>query len=194
MCLVPGCDGVLYADLQLREALGQLLHGSARTTAGLRRAIQQSQESLATLAAHSQLNPKTVVKWKQRTPVHDAPMGLKPLRSTILTLAQAARIVAFRQHTRLPLDDCLYALQATIPHVTPSARHRCLTRPGINHLPEMTGAKPQKQKFKAYPIRDFHIDIAEVRTEEGKLPLFVAIDRTSKFASSEWHEQAKAHV
>src|SRR5262249_46498240 len=28
----------------------------------------------------------------------------------------------------------------------------------------------------------FHIDIAEVRTEEGKLHLFVAIDRTSKFA------------
>jgi len=28
----------------------------------------------------------------------------------------------------------------------------------------------------------FHIDIAEVSTEEGRLYLFVAIDRTSKFA------------
>jgi len=35
---------------------------------------------------------------------------------------------------------------------------------------------------KAYPIGYFHLDIAEVRTEEGKLCLFVAIDRTSKFA------------
>ena len=45
----------------------------------------------------------------------------------------------------------------------------------------MKGDKPKK-KFKAYPIGYFHIDIAEVRTEEGKLQLFVAIDRTSKYA------------
>jgi len=34
----------------------------------------------------------------------------------------------------------------------------------------------------AYPIGYFHIDIAEVQTAEGKLYLYVAIDRTSKFA------------
>ena len=32
-------------------------------------------------------------------------------------------IVALRRHTPLPLDDCLYALQATIPHLTRSALH-----------------------------------------------------------------------
>ena len=37
---------------------------------------------------------------------------------------------------------------------------------------------------------DFHIDIAEVRTAEGKLYLFVAIDRRSKFAFVEPHERA----
>jgi hypothetical protein len=37
-------------------------------------------------------------------------------------------------------------------------------------------------KFKAYAIGYFHIEIAEVRTEQGRLYLFVAIDRTSKFA------------
>ena len=36
----------------------------------------------------------------------------------------------------------------------------------------------------------FHIDIAEVRTREGKLYLFVAIDRTSQFAYAELHGQA----
>ncbi len=46
----------------------------------------------------------------------------------------------------------------------------------------MGGSKPAKQKFKAYPIGYFHIDIAEVQTAEGKLHLYVAIDRTSKFA------------
>jgi len=33
-------------------------------------------------------------------------------------------------------------------------------------------AEPKK-KFKAYPIGYFHIDIAEVRTEDGKLYMFV---------------------
>jgi Integrase core domain. len=49
-------------------------------------------------------------------------------------------------------------------------------------LPEVEGSKPSKKKFKAYPIGYFHIDIAEVQTAEGKLYLYVAIDRTSKFA------------
>ena len=57
--------------------MGQVLHGSARTTPALRRAIQQSQESIAKLAARYQLNPKTVAKWEKRTHVHDAPMGPK---------------------------------------------------------------------------------------------------------------------
>ena len=46
----------------------------------------------------------------------------------------------------------------------------------------MDGDKPKRQRFKRYPIGFFHIDIAELRTSEGKLYLFVAIDRTSKFA------------
>src|SRR5262249_12383385 len=45
-----------------------------------------------------------------------------------------------------------------------------------------------------YPIGYFHIDIAEVRTEEGKLHLFVAIDRTSKFAFAQLHEKANRHT
>jgi hypothetical protein len=43
-------------------------------------------------------------------------MGPEP-RSTTLTAEQEAVSVAFRKHTLLPLDDCLYALQATIPQL-----------------------------------------------------------------------------
>lgn len=43
-----------------------------------------------------------------------------------MTEAEEAMIVAFRRHTLLPLDDCLYALQSSIPHLTRSALHRCL--------------------------------------------------------------------
>ena len=88
----------------------------------------------------------------------------------------------------LPLDDCLYALQPTIPHLTRSSLHRCLQRHGISRLPQVEGEASPKRKFKAYPIGYFHIDIAEVRTAQGKLYLLVAIDRTSKFAFVELHE------
>lgn len=161
--------------------MGQILHGSARTTAAVRRAIQQSQESLIILASRYGINPKTVAKWKRRTSVHDLPTGPQHAKSTILSSEEEAIIVAFRQQTLLPLDDCLYALQATIPHLTRSSLHRCLQRYGISRLPEVTGDKQPKKKFKTYPIGYFHIDIAEVRTTEGKLYLYVAIDRTSKF-------------
>jgi transposase InsO family protein len=103
-------------------------------------------------------------------------------------------VVAFRKHTLLPLDDCLYALQPTIPHLTRSSLHRCLQRHGISRLPDVDGDKPDKRKFKAYPLGYFHIDIAEVRTEQGKLYLLVAIDRTSKFAFVELHEKVTRRV
>ena len=107
-------------------------------------------------------------------------MGPKEPRSTVLTLEEGANIVAFRRHTLLPLDDCLYGLQPRIPHLTRSSLHRCLERHGISRLPELKGDKPKRSKFTDYAIGYFHI--AEVRTEQGKLYLFVAIDRTSKLA------------
>ena len=55
--------------------MGQVLHGNARTTAAVRRAIQHSQESLTVLAQRYGINPKTVAKWRKREFVHDAPMG-----------------------------------------------------------------------------------------------------------------------
>ena len=99
--------------------MGQTLHGSARTTEAIRREIQHSQESLKVLASRYGINPKTVAKWRKRQEVQDAAMGPKEIRSTVLTLEQEAAIVAFRKLTLLPLDDCLYALQPSIPALTP---------------------------------------------------------------------------
>ena len=114
-------------------------------------------------------------------------MGPRDVRSTVLTKEEEAAVVAFRKYTLLPLDDCLYALQPSIPHLTRSSLHRCLQRHGISRLPEVEGDKTKKQKFATYPIGYFHIDIAEVQTEDGKLYMFVAVDRTSKFAYAELH-------
>ena len=162
--------------------MGQVHHGSATTTAAVRRAIQHSQESLRALAKRYGINPKTVAKWKKRTSTGDRKTGPSDPKSTVLSIEDEAVVVAFRKHTVLPLDDCLYALQPTIPHLTRSSLHRCLQRHGISRLPNVEGDKPGKKKFKSYPIGYFHIDIAAVQTAEGKLYLFVAIDRTSKFA------------
>ena len=144
--------------------MGQVLHGSATTTEAVRRAIQHSQESLRGLAKRYGINAKTVAKWRKRNSVTDLPTGPREPRSTVLTPAEEAVVVAFRRHTLLPLDDCLYALQATIPALTRSALHRCLQRHGISRLPETEGDKPTRKRFKPYPIGYFHIDIAEVRT------------------------------
>jgi transposase InsO family protein len=162
--------------------MGQVHHGCATTTAAVRRAIQHSQESLRALAKRYGINQKTVAKWKKRTSVADLPTGPREPKSTVLSGDDEAIIVAFRRHTLLPLDDCLYSLQATIPHLTRSSLHRCLQRHGVSRLPDVEGDKPARKKFKAYPIGFFHIDIAEVQTAEGKLYLYVGVDRTSKFA------------
>ena len=161
--------------------MGQVLHSQARTTEATRREIQNSQESIAKLAKRYGINPKTVAKWKSRDSVKDLPMGPKQPRSTVLTEQEEAMIVAFRTKTLLSLDDCLYTLQETIPRLSRASLHRCFKRHGVNRLPQ-SESKPAKKRFKAYPIGYFHLDICHLRTDEGKLYLFVGIDRTSKFA------------
>ena len=55
--------------------MGQILHGSAKTTHAVRAAIQRSKASIKELAGRYDLNPKTVTKWRKRPFVHDAAMG-----------------------------------------------------------------------------------------------------------------------
>ena len=162
--------------------MGQIRHGCATTTHAIRAAIQRSQATNAALSRQLGINVKTVAKWRKRETLEDRKTGPSEPRSTVLSQDEEAMVVAFRRHTLLPLDDCLYALQPTIAHLTRSSLHRCLQRHGISRLPDMEGDKPKRQKFKRYPIGYFHVDITEVRTDECKLYLFVAIDRTSKFA------------
>ena len=170
--------------------MGQVLHGSATTTEAVRRAIQARQGSVRAAARRYGVSPTTVPKWRKRRTPADARRGPKEVRSTVLSLEEEAIVVAFRRHTLLPLDDCLSALQPTIAHLTRSSLHRCLQRHRIRRRPELDGDKPKRARFKAYPIGFFHLDIAEVRTEAGKLDLFVAIDRTSKLAFAQLHTRA----
>ena len=51
-------------------------------------------------------------------------MGPMEVRSSVLSPEEEAMCFTFRRHTLLPLYDCLYALQATIPHLSRSALDR----------------------------------------------------------------------
>jgi hypothetical protein len=55
-------------------------------------------------------------------------MGPKEPSSTVLSKDEESLIVAFRKYTLLPLDDCLYELQESIPHLTRPSLHRCPQR------------------------------------------------------------------
>ena len=161
-----------------RKLVAQLLHGS--TTQAVRGDLQRSTESLQVLAARYHINPKTVAKWRGCTSVADARRGPLPA-STVLSPAQEAACVAFRQLSRLPLDDYLYALKETLPQLSRSALHRCFQRHGIGRLPpseEPADGPGRRKKFKAYPVGYLHVDFAGLRTEQGKQYLFVAVDRS----------------
>ncbi len=164
-CLIPRFDGAMLSQAwkeatwdrfvpgapRSRCPAGECMH-SPRGAHAVRAAIQRSQASLAQLSRERGINPKTVAKWRKRATVEDMKTGPSKPRSTVLTEAEEAMVVAFRRHTLLPLDDCLYALQPSIPHLTRSALHRCLQRHGISRLPDVEGEKPKRQKFKRCPI------------------------------------------
>jgi hypothetical protein len=66
-------------------------------------------------------------------------------RSTVLAPAEEAMAMVFRRRRLLPLDDCLHALQASIPHLARSALHRCFQRYDISRLPQSMAAKPRRR-------------------------------------------------
>ena len=73
-------------------------------------------------------------------------------------------------------------------------RHASAVSCRRTRLPDITGDKPDRKTFKDYPLGDFHIDIAEVRTEQGKFYRLVPINRTSKFTLTELHEKATRQI
>ena len=106
------------------------------------------------------------------------------------------RHILTRKHQKI--DQCL----PKVPLQKPAKKYICecgkecknkqaysAHKRGCSVLPKKElSSSSDKKKFKQYPIGYFHIDIAEVRTAEGKLYLYVAIDRTSKFTYAQLHK------
>src|SRR5262245_28448575 len=175
--------------------MGHILHGSAKTTHVVR-AAQYSDRKLRSRSSprSTTSNPKTVMKWRHRQSVEDMPMGPQNARSTVLSAEEEALCVAFRRHTLLPLDDCLYALAGE--HSTPHSVITTSPVPAPRYLAsaERRGREVQEEvqelSDRLLPHRHGHIDMAEVRTAAGTLYMFVTIDRASKFAFVELHDKA----
>ncbi|GFR01614.1 transposase, degenerate [Trichonephila clavata] len=118
-------------------------------------------------------------------------MGLKQPRSTVLTKEEEAIIVAFRKYTLLPLDDCLYALQASIPRLSRSNLHRCLQRHNISRLPDVDGevktkksaTKPIAAEFLRNLIKILPYKIHTILTDNG-----------IQFTNQERHKHAFQHI
>ena len=165
------------------------LHGSARTTPRVRAELQASKEKTSALAERYGLSRTTVTKWRARTSTADAPMGPRSPRSTVLTLIEEAMIVEFRRRTLLPLDDVMGCLKDSIPNLTRSSLHRCLERHGISRLPDSQEKASRRGKFAETTIGYVHLDHCELRLADGKLHMFLAIDRVSKFTYVEFHDR-----
>jgi hypothetical protein len=112
--------------------MGQLLHGSARTTAAVRRAIQQSQESIAKLARRDDLNPQNRGEVEETVACHGCADGTEaaPLhctkhrrRSVDCRVSQAYPMSA----RRLPVclaSDTAAADSIRSPSLPAAARHQ----------------------------------------------------------------------
>ena len=169
------------------------LHGRATTTPAIRKAIQESKESILKLAKKYGINHNTVQKWKKRTTTTDQKCG-RPLRSSTLTIHKETAMVAFRKHTKLPLDDCLFALKKQIHNLSRSSLYRCLKRHDVNQLPQAEKLTKKTKKFKTYSPGYVHVDITQIYSQEGKLYLFVAIDRTTKFCFTRIYKDQTART
>jgi hypothetical protein len=61
------------------------------------------------------------------------------------------------------------------------APHRCFRRHGISRLPRAGEKVSRCKRFAETTIGYVHIDVRELRLTQGKLFMFLAIDRVSKF-------------
>ena len=170
--------------------MGQVLHKSATTTHRIRQEIQEAKESINALAKRFNINPKTVSKWKNRVNVDDLACGSKKGQGSVLSEKEEWIIVETRTKSLLALDDLYDVLKPEIAALTRSNLHRCLQRHGISRLEDLLPEEEKKttKTFKSYEPGYVHIDTAQINLGKEKWYLFVAIDRATRYAYIEVHD------
>lgn len=97
--------------------MGQVLHGCATTTEAIRRAIQNSQESLRKLSKRHGIDPKTVAKWRARTAGARPAVRQSPrfvYRAPLAILWQQPRVPSTAPSRREEKTQCLPSSAASI--------------------------------------------------------------------------------
>jgi hypothetical protein len=157
----------------------------------VRRAIQAGEARIRALARRYGISPTTVQKWRfadlhhrradgtEGTPLHRAERrGRGGHRHLPALHAPTAGRLPLRPATDPAAPDPLVPaplLSSVLSALLTSLRGIGLKPDGIARLPDTDGAKTKRSRFRSYPIGFFHLDIAEVHTEQGRLYLFVAI-------------------
>jgi hypothetical protein len=147
----------------------------------IRKAIQRSADSVRVLAERYNISPTTVQKWKGRETIEDNPRGPKVIRSSVLTEGEEETITLFRRQTLLSLDDCLYALQPSIPALSRSSLYRCFQRHKLNSLSAISSLALATKRSADPSIGCFSVGVIPIEAIDGRGELFIALDRTSKF-------------
>ena len=169
--------------------MASVLHGSARTTPRIRAELQASKESARSLAARYDLNPKTVPEVAPAD--HDGRC--------------ADGTEGSEEHG---VDDGRGSHRGGVPPEDAVADLPSAGLPEGYHSHSFSGGRstvascgmgsfqtPKDEPDKRIPVikatsRLVHIDSCELRHADGKLVMFLAIDRVSKFTYVEFHDSA----
>lgn len=166
--------------------MGQVLHGRAKTTYITRKEIQESKESISTLANRLGVSRNTVWKWKNRDFVHDLKCGRRKGQGTVLTREQEQIIVEIRSKGLHTLDDIYCMFKPMWPNLTRSNLYRCLKRHNLSRLsdilPRGEAKKGERGVFKDYEPGYLHMDTTEVRVEKKRFYVYAAVDRATRYA------------
>ena len=114
--------------------MASLHHANAKTTARIRKEIQDSKETITALAERYHVNFNTILRWKNADSIEDGKSGPKEPHSTVVTEAEEQVICEFRKITRFFLDDVYLSLRDNIHTLTRSNLHRCLNHHGLNRI------------------------------------------------------------
>jgi len=179
ICFVPAFGGAYFCRGWKAALWDRFYTGAPQRQRRVRRAKRHSQESLRALARRHGIHPKTFAdktvarvaqtllggRSSQRaedSTVYGSDAGTRGHRRR---LSQAHAVAARR------LSLCARSHDSSAHPFFPSPV------PGASwHQPPARGRgrSASQEKFDSTPIGFFHIDLAEVRTAEGKLHLFVA--------------------
>lgn len=132
----------------------------------IRAAIQRSKATIKELNEEYDSNPKTVIKWANRSSFEN--MLIEPKGNHLDGFERnggSALYCISQTHAptfgRLPL-----CLQTTVPQLPRSLLHRLSQRQDLSRVPKISGNKPKK-RFMDFPIGYFYADCADLRTAKG---------------------------